>query len=165
MIIAATGHRPNKLFNYDFSYPGYSYLRKEIAKVLLENKPEKVISGGAQGFDQIFANVALDLKIPVHFYVPFIDQEKFWGKKCQDHYTELLKKAEKIVICSEGGYAAYKMMIRNKKMVNDCNLLLACYNEIDKTGGTFLTLDFAKKVKRETIIINPNKYIKEKENI
>ena len=158
--IGVSGHRPGNLFGYNLSHPGYTYLREEFKKILLEKKPTRILSGAALGWDILCSEEAMKLKIPVHFYVPFLGQEKMWPTISQEYYKLLLNKAEKVIICSEGGYLAAKMQIRNQKIVDDCNLLIACYNQIDK-GGTFNCLQYADKVKREIIIINPNNAQKE----
>ncbi len=91
MIIAITGHRPNKLNNeYDLNGPCSSYLREEITKILLSEKPEKIVSGMALGVDTLYALLGIELQIPVIAAVPFIGQESRWPYKSQMLYREIL---------------------------------------------------------------------------
>ena len=47
MIVAFTGHRPQKLGGYKLPNPTYIKVCQEIESTLKELKPEKVISGMA----------------------------------------------------------------------------------------------------------------------
>jgi uncharacterized phage-like protein YoqJ len=158
MIVAFTGHRPDKLPNKEIGYklpnPTYIYVCQQIEKTLLELKPDKIITGMALGIDQWAANVAIKLNIPFLAAIPFEGQEKAWPESSQKTYQKLLSKAaEKVIVC-EGGYAAYKMQIRNEWMVNNSDILIAVYNG-DTSGGTFNCVQFAKSINREIIYINP----------
>jgi uncharacterized phage-like protein YoqJ len=155
MIIAFTGHRPNKLGSYKLPNPIYIHVCQQIEKVLKELKPEKVISGMAQGTDLWAANIAYKLNIPFIAAVPFIGQEKAWPEKSQKIYHNLLNKAIETVIVSDGGYAAYKMQARNEYMCKHCDKLIAVYNG-DLSGGTFNCIQYAKSIGKEIIYINPS---------
>ncbi len=146
MIIAGTGHRPSKLGNeYDHDGPISQYIIDETAKVLLENKPEKVISGMALGFDMLLAIAALSVQIPLLAAIPFRGQESAWPKKTQHSYNQILnhKLVTTFIVC-KGGYAPWKMQRRNIWMCDNCDKLLACYNG-DKSGGTFNCLEYAAR--------------------
>lgn len=157
MIIAGTGHRPDKLPNKETGYklpnPTYIKICKEIEKHLLELKPEKVISGMALGYDSYLAFVTLKLGIPLIAAVPFQGQELAWPQASQNAYNALLKRATEVVIVSEGGYSAHKMQIRNEWMVNHCDVLLACYD--GSPGGTGNCIKYAKNLNKNIIIIDP----------
>jgi len=118
MIIACTGHRPDKLPNKETGYklpnPTYIHVCRQIEKVLQKLQPEKCISGMALGADSYFASVCIKLGIPFIAAIPFIGQEKAWPAASQKAYHLLLNKAaEKVIIC-EGGYAPSKMQTRNE---------------------------------------------------
>ena len=166
MIIAATGHRPNKLNNeYDMRGPCSNYIRDQIQIYLDKFKPEKIISGMALGVDLIFALLALDNKIPVIAAVPFIGQERIWPDISKKIYFDVLNHPlVKITVISEGGYEAWKMIIRDHWMVDNSDLLIAVYNG-DKDGGTAKTFQYATKMKKQIVVINPNDYPKENYSI
>lgn len=160
MIIAATGHRPNKLiFEYDMTGPMSNWIANEIDMVLDAYKPEMCISGMALGIDMLFAACALYKKIPVAAAIPFEGQEKMWPEKSQDIYNKLLahKLVTKYYVC-EPGYAAYKMQLRNEWMTDRCDLLLAVWD--GSAGGTGNCVKYAIREQKEIIYINPKDFLK-----
>lgn len=106
----------------------------------------------ALGIDTIVAEVAVELNIPFVAAIPFVGQEKIWKQYQKDKYNSLLSKATEKVIVSSGGYAAYKMQVRNEWMVKNSDLLIAVYND-KKSGGTFNCLQFAHSENKQTSII------------
>lgn len=157
MILAGTGHRPDKLPNritgYDLSNPTYRYIRKELIKIIKELEPEKIISGMALGFDQLLAQVSIDLHIPLIAAVPFVGQESIWPLHSKDIYKQLIEKAAEVMIVSQGGYSPSKMQIRNKWMVDQANAIVACFD--GSRGGTANCVEYANSVKKQIIYINP----------
>jgi|SRR5579859_3819938 len=158
MILAGTGHRLNKLPDKETGYklpnPTYIHVCQQIEKTLKELKPEKVISGMALGVDSWLAYISHKLNIPFIAAVPFIGQEKAWPIKSQKTYNKLIKLASEVVIVSEGGYSPAKMQIRNEWMVNNCDKLIAVYNN-DQSGGTYNCIQYAKSINKEIIYIDP----------
>lgn len=154
MIVAFTGHRPDKLGGYKLPNPTYIKICQKLDKVLRELKPSKALSGMALGIDQWAANVCVKLEIPFVAVIPFVGQEKMWPADSQRIYNNLLTKAAEKVIVSEGGYSAAKMQIRNQYLVDNCDLLIAVYNG-DKTGGTANCINYAKEIGKKILIIDP----------
>lgn len=154
MIIAGTGHRPSAIGGYKLPNPTYNKICQEIEKVLLDLKPDKVLSGMALGYDQYLANIARKLKIPFVAVVPFDGQDNNWIPSSKRTYQTLLKLASDIVVVSSGGYSAYKMQIRNQYLVDNCDILLACYNG-EKSGGTANCVKYAQSVNKQIIFIDP----------
>lgn len=144
MIVAGTGHRPDKLGGY--STQAETRLVLFAVSVLGEITPSEVISGMALGWDMALAEAAYLLGIPYRAYIPFQGQERKWPRESQALYRNLLVHAQDIVVCSEGGYAPYKMHVRNHRMVDDCNQVLALYN--GTPGGTAECIAYAEKVGR-----------------
>ena len=163
MRIAITGHRPSKLNQeYDLQGPYCSYLRQEIRKILIERNPSQAISGMALGVDTIFAQEALKLRIPLLASLPFKGQEGKWPRHSQQKYHQILKDSmvTSVVVC-EGGYNSAKMQIRNVHMVDNCDLLIACWNGTE--GGTMNCVRYAEKQQKEgreieIIYINPENW-------
>ena len=153
MIVAFTGHRPDKLGGYILPNPTYSYVCQEIEKALLEIKPEKVISGMALGVDQWAANIAHKLGIPFIAAIPFAGQERMWPAASKSIYNKLIKLASEVVIVCDGGYSPAKMQIRNEWMVDRCDQLIAVWD--GTKGGTGNCVEYAGKVSRQIYRINP----------
>lgn len=149
-IIAGTGHRPAKLFaRHPYSQANHkrlvSYLTEDMI-ALDAAHPPIIISGMALGFDQAFAQAALDLGWTLHAYIPFIGQEKRWPSSSQQYYHRLLEQADRIVECSSPGYAAWKMQHRNQMMVDAADMLMALWN--GSPGGTANAVKYAESIGR-----------------
>lgn len=147
MIVAGTGHRPNKLGG--FNNKAFLKLVKIAEDWIRTNKPEKIISGMAQGWDQALAQAAVNCGIPFIAALPFKGQEIRWSQKSQRYYNRLLSKAEQIVYVCDEGYEPYKMQLRNEWMVDNSNLVLAMWD--GTTGGTLNCLKYAYANQTEVI--------------
>lgn len=152
-VMMGTGHRPPKLGGYILPNPTYKYVCQQTEKFLLQEKPDKVISGMALGFDMWLANVAILLGIPFIAAVPFAGQEKAWPDKSQRVFNKLLEKAAEVVIVSEGGYTAAKMQVRNEWMVDRADKVIAVWD--GTPGGTGNCVEYAKKTGKEILRIDP----------
>lgn len=162
IILAATGHRPNKLGNeYEYVGPYSDYLRREIVDLIKELKPTRCISGMALGVDTLFCQTALDLEIPVIAAIPFAGQEGKWPNKSQRLYRTLLsnKLVTTHIVC-EGGYNSAKMQIRNEWMIDNANHLVAVWDGTQ--GGTMNCVRYAEKKNINIHRINPTGWIKTK---
>ena len=147
MVVAGTGHRPNKLGGY--SLEAFIKLESIAQRWLLENKPTKVISGMALGWDQALASAAIKCNIPFIAAIPFIGQESKWNYNSKRFYNELLDYADDIIYCSDPGYSAHKMQIRNEYMVDHTDIILAMYD--GTKGGTHNCIEYAKSKNKQII--------------
>jgi len=155
VILAITGHRPSKLGGFSLPNPTYLKVCQALDAKFRELKPEKIIVGMSQGIDQYAAFVAHKLGIPFIAAVPFVGQEKIWPAAAQKTYHQLLKLASKQVIVSEGGYSIEKMMIRNEWMVDQADMILACFDKTTKNGGTYNCIQYVIKKSKPIIFIDP----------
>jgi uncharacterized phage-like protein YoqJ len=155
-MVAFTGHRPDKLGGYEDS--------KNLKSKIISSIDEKVrnfivdgkinfISGMALGVDQWAAEYGIKANIPVHAYVPFPGQDSAWPDHAKSIYNVLLNKCKSVKLCSEAPYAAWKMQRRNEMMVDDCDLLIAVWDE--SPGGTANCVKYAQKKRKPIIFINP----------
>jgi len=156
MIVGFTGHR--KLGGYKIPNPTYDYVEKQIKKTLTKNFQgvDKIISGMAIGADTLAVKVAIELGIPFIAAVPFAGQESKWPAFVQKEYRAFLKKADEVVVVSEGGYAPDKMQIRNEWIVDHSDAMIAIFNEFPK-GGTYNCICYAENMKRPIYKINPTR--------
>ncbi len=144
MIIAGTGHRPDKLGGYSDGVRVKVY--GLAIKFLTEARPDQVISGMALGWDQALAKAAIVLGIPLYAAVPFSGQESAWPLESQDAYHRILDQCDRVVIVTPGGYAPVKMQLRNQWMVDQCDLLAALWDGTD--GGTHNCVKYAKAIRK-----------------
>lgn len=141
MILAATGHRPDKLGGYGES------ARSRLATFALSQVdrfgPGAVLVGMAQGWDQAVGWACVGLGIPFDAYVPFKGQELQWPVEARNDYDQLLACARRVVVVCEGGYAPWKMQRRNVAMDRDADALLALWS--GSPGGTANCIQAATK--------------------
>lgn len=132
MLIAAMGHRPNKLGGYG---PKVYRDLVRLAEAYLDlAKPSGIISGMALGWDQAWADAGINKRVPVHAAVPFIGQESRWPKESQDNFNRILKQCASVTIVCEGAYSAQKMQTRNEWMADKADRVCALWD--GTAGGT-----------------------------
>lgn len=141
-IVCGTGHRPDKLGGY--SNESHNKL-VDIAECWLEiNKPDKVISGMAVGWDLALAQAATNLKIPLIAAIPCRNQDEKWSDTDKLHRKMLLLLAQEKHFISEE-YTKSCMLDRNIWMVENSNMVLAMWNG-ENEGGTAHCIRYAKKM-------------------
>jgi uncharacterized phage-like protein YoqJ len=156
VIVAATGHRPDKLGGYDYYNPQRVWIREQMKKALVDLGATKTVSGMALGIDQDFAQVSIEMGLPFIAALPFLDQESRWPKSSQDYWWWLLERADDIVIVSPGEYSAAKMQIRNEWMVDNSNVLVGVWD--GTPGGTGNCMNYAKTVNASVYRIDPRNF-------
>jgi uncharacterized phage-like protein YoqJ len=147
LIMAGTGHRPDKLGGY--SERVFNRLVDLAVAAIKHYQPTKIISGMALGWDMALARGAVVANIPFVAAVPFDGQEKMWPEESQNLYNQLIAKCESLEIVSPGSYAASKMQRRNQWMVDHCTTVLALWD--GSSGGTGNCVAYAKKVGRPIV--------------
>lgn len=148
MILAVTGHRPDKLGGYVPSHPLRDHIRSWFQSRITELAPSRAISGMAQGVDQDFALVCTQLGVPWVAAVPCKAQASKWSKEAQSAYMSLLELADDVVVLSDDGVPwAEAMQVRNEYLVDTSDRMLAVWD--GSHGGTGSTVRLAKKAKRQ----------------
>lgn len=149
MIIAGTGHRPNKLGGYGKEVTDRLAWIVEQHLRSLPKKPEKIISGLALGFDQALAVSAIRFQIPVIAALPFKSQDIKWPEHAKDKYRQIIGLCDEVVIVSPGWYSARKMQIRNEWMVDRATDILALFS--GEPGGTANCIAYANQKERPIV--------------
>ena len=143
MIVAGTGHRPDKMGGYsDKVFCGLV----DLARTWLNDaRPKRVISGMALGWDQALAQATLDLGIPLIAAVPFNGFEGRWPFSSQKKMWRLLDLADEVhIVHPYPGSVA--LQIRNEWMADRAHLMLALWD--GSWGGTFNCIRYAEKIGR-----------------
>lgn len=148
-MLAATGHRPDKLGGYFLA--AHKYLLKLAINCLEELGPTDIMSGMALGWDMAWAEAGFTLNIPVTAAVPFKGQESQWPEQSRLKYKNAISRCANVVYVCNEGYAAWKMQKRNEYMVNQCGMLIALWD--GSSGGTANCVAYASKVKRPVLNI------------
>ena len=128
MILAVTGHRPERL-------RGQEKMIKEWAvEQLTRLQPSVIYDGMAQGTDQIVATAAKELGIPIICCYAF--------PRKSYHPTEEWIMENNLTFFTRLTYSKDAYLIRDKYMVDCADALLCVWDGIG-SGGTFFTRNYA----------------------
>lgn len=162
MIIAVTGHRPQKLWGFNMNDERYLRMAESIKQYLIDNNCTEAIQGMALGVDQIFAQAVLDLKdsgydIRLVGAIPFEGQESRWRIESQTQFNILRKRCDDICVVGDN-YPELSipalMQKRNEWMVDRADSILAIWN--GERSGTGNCVKYARKKKKPVTIWNPS---------
>lgn len=154
MIIAGTGHRPNKLGGYRVPNPTFNSVMEGMDKILLELRPDAVICGMALGVDQWLAELCIFNGIPYIAAIPFQGFDSRWPEPSRVKYRQLLDAASRVEVVCTGGYEPWKMQRRNEWMVDNCDRLLAVFDGTD--GGTANCVRYARNCGKSILYVPYN---------
>ena len=155
LIVAFTGHRPQKLGGFGESLL-QMWVRVKLREALVDLQPTEAISGMALGVDQWAAEICVELGIPFIAAVPCDGQEQTWPPPSQRRYHDLLKKAAHVEIVCPGPYESWKMQRRNEWMVDNADVVIAVWD--GSSGGTANCARYAQKQKKIIRRIDPKDY-------
>lgn len=136
----ATGHRPDKLGGYAPRIR--AKLEDFAAWYFHQHRPDRFISGMAQGWDQVCAVACCTLGIPWEAAVPCAGQESQWPQEAQMRYRALLARADKVTVVGVS-YSPRIMQERNEYMVRHSDGVVALWD--GSTGGTSNCVRYAEK--------------------
>lgn len=156
ITIAATGHRPDKLGGYSATEHGRIYkLAHDYLSVQLgctthaDEKPARLISGMAIGWDIACAEAAIDLGIPLICAIPFPQQPSRWPPVSVMLWAKIKAKATEVHTVSTE-FTRNAFQLRNIWMVDRADLILALWN--GTAGGTANCIKYA--VKKQVPVYN-----------
>ena len=164
LSVAFTGHRPESLpCGNDMDSEAYFNLQtlvwKEIIRYI-DAGCKTFYCGAARGADIMCGEIILAEKTTKHpdiqliCAIPFREQAHSWEDLWKMRYYDLLRDSDRIVqLCDNYQRGCYH--IRNRYMVDNCDILIAIYNGETK-GGTAYTVNYARKLGKEIVIIDPN---------
>jgi uncharacterized phage-like protein YoqJ len=149
MIVAGTGHRPDKVGGYKSE--ARDRLQHIAATWLADHMlpGDKVITGMALGWDTALALAARELHIPYIAAVPFVGQQKMWPQESKNLFIDLLATADSIKYVCAPGYAPWKMQKRNEWMVDEADVILALWNGSE--GGTGNCIQYAQQKEKKIV--------------
>ena len=159
---AFTGRRPKSFpWKYDETARDCVLLKQVLAAQIAELADQGVtdfLSGMALGADVWSAQVVLDLQrkypaIGLHCILPCEGQEIKWTVPAQKQYNAILEQAREVVYVSRE-YTSNCMLKRNHYLVDHSGVLLAVYNGVQRSG-TGATVNYARKLGREIIVLDP----------
>ena len=151
LIIAGTGHRPKYCpCKYNNNHPWLLDLKNRLRSYLSDSRPDIIRAGGAIGWDTWLAQIALELEIDLHLYLPFDGQGNAWPDESRKEYKRIKSLASKINYTSDHYYP--KVFIdRDIQMITGADKVVALLDPNVNSGGTFYTVGEAKKLGLEIV--------------
>jgi uncharacterized phage-like protein YoqJ len=160
--VAFTGHRPHAFIpQYIQEYNEIpdtlvQLIYGEIESLYLYEACRHFISGGALGWDMWSAFAVFQLKnkypeVRLTIARPFPSQDAKWSRESKRIYNDVLLRADEVVDTSDDPYFAWKLMFRNKWMVDRCSYLIAGKRSDITTGGTAACINYARIRKVEVL--------------
>ena len=145
MKIAVTGHRNKRLRGRETQVA--TWLSEQIKGFRLETDKIECLCGGAEGTDEIFAEVAAfgNLDVDLAFYLPCEGYRYFALEKYMEKATRVVNIFPK--------WTAGGDVLRDCLMVDDCDVLLAVWDGI-RVGGTWDTIKYAQENRKQIIFID-----------
>lgn len=159
---AFSGHRPHKFpWKNNEDDPRCIALKKILTEqimALAEAGVTDYYSGGADGVDCWASLIVLALReknpmLKLHCILPHEGQADKWSDSARDRYHSILEQADTVDYVSRAYYDGC-MIDRNHRLVDSAALLLAVSNGV-RRSGTGATVNYARKIGREIIVIDP----------
>lgn len=156
-----TGHRPEKLpWRKNELDPRCVLLKRKIYDIvdaLYCSGINHFICGMALGCDTYFCEAVIALRdehddVTLEAAIPCEGQYRGWSEEEKQRYFYLVSQCDDETILQKD-YTPECMLERNKYMVEASSVLIAIFNGTH--GGTMQTVNYAKKLEREIIVIDP----------
>lgn len=159
---AFTGHRPNRFpWKGNESDPRCVALKAVLMEQIMALSEAGVtdyFNGGAAGVDCWTALIVLELReknpaLKLRCILPYEGQADGWSDSARERYDSILKRADSVDYVSRDYYDGC-MIERNHRLVESAGLLLSVFNGA-RRSGTGATVNYARKLGREIIVIDP----------
>lgn len=161
---AFTGHRPSGFaFGYDETDARCVDLKKRLfdtVTTLCYEGYRVFYTGMAEGADIWAAETVLRLSryfhdIELYAVIPFQGHRNQINPAYRERYDKILEySSQEIIICDQYTPSCYKA--RNYFMVQECDTLVAIYNEQQPRTGTGQTVRRAKALGKRIILLSPD---------
>ena len=159
---AFTGHRPHKFpWKDNEADPRCIALKETLAEqiaTLAGAGVTEYFTGGADGVDCWAAEIVLTMReknpaLKLRCVLPHEGQADRWSDSAQERYHSILERADSVDYVSRQYYDGC-MIDRNHRLVESAGLLLAVFNGV-RRSGTGATVNYARKMGKEIIVIDP----------
>lgn len=159
---AFTGRRPHKFpWKDNEADPRCIALKETLAEqiaMLARAGVTEYFTGGADGVDCWAAEIVLTMReknpaLKLHCLLPHEGQADRWSDSAQERYHSILERANSVDYVSRQYYDGC-MIDRNHRLVESAGLLLAVFNGV-RRSGTGATVNYARKMGKEIIVIDP----------
>lgn len=143
LILAGTGHRPNRLDGYnDTTRNKLLELTHEVVNRLL---PKYGYCGGALGWDQAWGLALLGSCIPYCMALPCPSMGSKWFQRDRDILDQLIANADRVHYLSDH-YHKGAYIMRDKYMVANAEGVVALLDPTAIGSGTYQTCQYAERL-------------------
>ena len=137
-------------------------LYERLERYIIGTGITEFISGMALGADMDYAAAVLLLRekypyIRLHCAIPCRDQTRLRKEPYIPLYNNILRQADSSVILPES-YTRTCLLERNRYMVDKSDYVFAIWNG-ERKGGTWYTMEYAKKLKRPVEVLRLDELI------
>lgn len=151
MKILFIGPKVQEIGGFDGS-PLQDSIKKAIHNKLSElNKEYKdlhVLSSLNLGIETWAAEIADELKINTHIYIPFNNFHTKWPYAAKQKYTYLLKKARQRIVVTDADYSAKAFNEAKVKIIEEADIIFHFFPLGDST------LKIAERLKKECLFLD-----------
>ncbi len=164
-----TGYRPQKLpFGFDEDDIRCKMLkqilRKDIIHMIEDFGVTHFISGMALGVDTFAAEIVLEMKakypqVQLECAIPHETQSKHWPELSRNRFFDLVSRCDTETLL-QTQYTTDCHQRRNRYMVDQSDYVIAVWD--GQAGGTESTVRYARKCKKNVLVINPRELTKTK---
>lgn len=160
VVCAFTGNRPSRLPWGERETDERCVAVKEKIYRAVRDQYDRgrrlFVCGMARGADFYFAEAVIRLKkeksdVLLEAAAPYPEQSRGWSVNDRIRYDEILDECDCVTVVSRTA-SRWAPLARNEYMVNKSSVLLAL--SYSTSGGAAYTIAYAKKKKREIIVIN-----------
>ena len=151
MKIGITGHQ-NLV-----DKPTISWLKNELLEEIQNMQIEEAYSSLAIGADQLFAEIILTIHIPLVAIIPCINYEFTFDKNNIKIYKAILNKSSNKIQLDFNSPSEQAFYEAGKLVANKSDIVFALWNNLpsEGLGGTADIVDYAKKLNKKIIHLNP----------
>lgn len=154
--VMVTGHRDVR---GDRAIAVRESLRQVLTGLRARRETLVALSGMAIGADIEFAEVALDLGIPLVAAIPLEGQDSVWPEHARRRYHNVLVRAVCIVeVWKDPLYLRAtvnaRLHARNLWLIDHSDLIIAVWDGRE-TGGTWAAVKEALRRHRKVLVVNP----------
>jgi hypothetical protein len=150
MQVGITGHQEREGIQWSWVDAA---VRVELRKL---TNVQKAFSSLAAGSDQVFAEAAIGLRIPVVAVMPLEGYERFFDGAALTNYQRLLGECQ-VIQLRWNGDPEQAFFEAGKFIVDQCDLLFAVWDgaSAEGLGGTGDVVSYARQKHRPVMHINP----------
>jgi len=150
--VMVTGHRPNVFTSKTKSF-ALEEMRRIASKLKNDYGMQEAITGMALGVDTWWAQINLELGVPIAAYIPFEAQINKWPQENVDEWKRIRSLASREIVVADH-FSVRNLHARNDAMIKDSDLAVAVWDSEKTFGGTYSAVQKILKKGLPVVIID-----------